>query len=59
MGANDGCDGGHAGDDEADVHFDDGHQPEGDDVPGAVVEVEFLDAEPESDYRDDAGAEMV
>ena len=54
MGADDGGHSGHAGDDDADVHFDDGHQPEGDDVPGAVVEVEFVDAEPEGDDGDDA-----
>ena len=56
MSADDGGRGRHAGDDESDVHFDNGHQPQRDDVPGAVVEVEFVDAEPEGDYRDDAGA---
>ena len=46
----------HASDDKANIHLDNGHEPEGDDVPGAIQEVEFLDAEPEGEEGDCAGA---
>ena len=48
----DGGHGRHAGDDEADVHLDDGHDEERDDVPGDVGGVLVEDAQPQRDAAD-------